>query len=815
MPTFDADIAVILLVTAWLAVCLAAGWSYRIMRRDRRAAAKAVREAAQADRLAQLTMALGRARSATAVIEASVHEPLHALRADAGMVLLIDEDRASASVACAVAHPLPISSARAAALSLADPSPLRDAVQRRSPVILESLEAWRAEYSAAANDLRLGHQATIAVPVVVDHRVAAILRLDFREARPVASDDREYIDVLGATAADALDRAWQYEAALRACAQAEALRERADVELAEHERTEQALRSSETRYRSLATRTTRMHELTAALSEAVTMSAVASAVTRHGSMVVGAAAAAVSLVVDEGTRFQTLHVEPAPDGDGRDMPSRFAAEPGLCATDAIRARQPVFVSSWDEWQERYWLSASRAAGAAHASSAALPLLVEGAPIGVLEFHFNVPVNFDAEYGALLVSVALHCTQALDRARQYESAQRAQSEAERASRLKDDFLSIVSHELRTPLNAVVGWASMLRQRTLNTEIGTRAVHAIYDNAIRQARLIDDLLDVSRMATGRATLDLQEIDVASLISSVIESVSPTAASNDIALAVPGMPSIIIMGDRRRLEQVFFNLLGNALKFTPAGGNVTMSAMCRDRTVEIRVSDTGVGIDPQFLPHVFDRFRQGDSSPTRTHGGLGLGLSIAKQLVEAHGGTITVDSPGHALGTTFLVSLPLAIRASGTHLNGERGVADTVTSMSDGVTRLDGVSVLVVDDEPDACEVMAHMLRACGARVSLAGSAADALALLASTEIHALLADIAMPGADGYSLIERVRGSMDAKVAGMPAAAVTAHVRDIDREQAFAAGFQLHVAKPVDPADLANVVSELVRVHTASRT
>ena len=785
----------------WLAVCLAFHATYRRMQSERHARHDAAQAAAQSDRIAQLTAALGQARTSAGVIEASIQESLKALRADAGMLLLIGEDRTSASIARAVAYK---SNAREqqAPLSLLIQSPVRDAVQRGVPVIPESLDTQRPDHPGLTGNVLNDYQATVTVPLVVRRRVVAVVRLDFSATRLFTAHDREYVAVLGPSAAHALDRAWQYESAQRGRAEAEALRERADQELVERQKTEQALRASETRYRALATRTARMHELTAALSEAVTVNAVARAVVQHGSVLVGAITGAVSILVDNGTRFDTLNV--AQSGDASGGGSTFAAETGLCVTDAVQTGEPVFVASWAESQERYWRSASRAADAAHVSSAVLPLLVEGAPMGALEFHFSVPVNFDAEYRALLIAVALHCAQALDRARLYESAQRARAEAETANRLKDDFLSIVSHELRTPLNAVVGWASLLRQRAVTPDMTARAVQSIYDNAVRQAKLIDDLLDVSRIETGQATLDFEEVDLATLITGVVESVMPAATSHQVDVSVRGMPPAVVRGDRRRLEQVFFNLLGNALKFTPSGGRIVIEATCVDGLVEVRVSDTGAGIAPEFLPHVFDRFRQGDPSRTRSHGGLGLGLSIARQFVEAHGGSITVESPGRQQGTTFSVKLPVVSKRTDRELptGGARS-----PSGAPGGPRLDGITVLVVDDESDAREIMAHALQACGARVTVAGGARDAFDVLVSTDIDVLLSDIAMPDEDGYSLIRRVRASTNTRVATIPAVAVTAHARPAEREQAFAAGFQRHLAKPVEPVDLARTVDQLV--------
>jgi K+-sensing histidine kinase KdpD/ActR/RegA family two-component response regulator len=799
--SYDQVIALVGFALGWLAVCLAFHTTYQRVQRERNARDDAARAAAQSDRIAQLTAALAQARTPSGVIEASVQEPLKALRADAAMLLLIGEDRTSASIARAVAY-RSTPREQQEQISLLIQSPVRDAVQRGAPVIPESLDTQRADHPGLTGNVLSDYQATIAVPLVVRRRVVAVVRLDFTATRLFTAHDREYLSLLGPTAAHALDRAWQYESAQRGRAEAEALRERADQELVERQKTELALRASETRYRALATRTTRMHELTAALSEAVTVNAVARAVVQYGSVLVGAVTSAVSILIDNGTRFDTLNVGQSDAASGG--ASTFAAETGLCVTDAVQTGEPVFVASWAESQERYWRSASLAADAAHVSCAVLPLLVEGTAIGALEFNFSVPVNFDAEYRALLISVALHCAQALDRARLYESAQRARGEAETANRLKDDFLSIVSHELRTPLNAVVGWASLLRQKAVSPEMTTRALQSIYENAVRQSKLIDDLLDVSRIATGQATLDLEEVDLASLITGVVESVTPAAASHQVDVSIRSMPPAVVRADRRRLEQVFFNLLGNALKFTPSGGRIVIEATCVDSLVEVRVTDTGAGIAPEFLPYVFDRFRQGDPSRTRSHGGLGLGLSIARQFVEAHGGSITVESPGLQQGTTFSVKLALVSRRTDHELppGGARSPAGAT-----GVPRLDGITVLVVDDESDAREIMAHALQACGARVTVAGGARDAFNVLVSTDIDVLLSDIAMPDEDGYSLIRRVRASPNARLATIPAVAVTAHAQQAEREQAFAAGFQRHLAKPVEPVDLARAVDQLV--------
>jgi signal transduction histidine kinase/CheY-like chemotaxis protein len=432
---------------------------------------------------------------------------------------------------------------------------------------------------------------------------------------------------------------------------------------------------------------------------------------------------------------------------------------------------------------------------------------------VLAFYFTLPVNFDKSYRALLVSVAQHCAQALDRARLYESAQRARADAEAANRLKDEFVSIVSHELRTPLNAILGWTSMLQRGSLDAPVVTRALQSIHDNAARQTRLIDELLDFSRIIAGRTRLDLEDIELRDLIRGVVESIFPSAAANSLDLRLSSIPPIIVHGDLRRLEQVFFNLLSNAVKFTPAGGRVALETAVVDDSVEVRVIDNGVGIEPEFLPHAFDRFRQADSTTTRTHAGLGLGLSIARQLVEAHKGTIEVQSEGKGHGSTFIVRLPIAAHGCKRSDVGEiDGSAVAQPPAGTTAPRLEGVKVLIVDDEPDTREVMAHELRSCGAQVLEAGSVSDALGILqGAEEIHVLLADVAMPDEDGYSLIRKVRSSSEPRVASIPAAAVTAHARDDERRQALGAGFHMHVAKPIDPAELARAVETLVRGST----
>ncbi|MBP1636916.1 MAG: hypothetical protein H6Q10_3490 [Acidobacteria bacterium] len=382
------------------------------------------------------------------------------------------------------------------------------------------------------------------------------------------------------------------------------------------------------------------------------------------------------------------------------------------------------------------------------------------------------------------------------------------EADEASRLKDEFLATLSHELRTPLNAMLGWARLLRSGTLDPQTRGRALESIERNTQLLAQLVSEILDVSRIITGKLRLDRGAVDVVPLIEAAIESLRPATDGKNLRLELHVEGQLEpILADGDRLLQVVWNLLANAVKFTPEGGKVEASVIGRPGTVEIAVRDTGIGIDPAFLPFVFDRFRQGDASTTRTHGGLGLGLSIVRHLVELHGGTVEAASEGEGRGACFTVRLPAraappALERHGFEPPRERGAA------RGGEHRLEGVRVLVVDDEDDARAVMLATLQAEGASVVTAASARQALEIVPDFRPDVLLADIGMPGEDGYSLIRKVRGLGDARLARVAAVAVTAYAREEDHQAAMAAGFDRHLPKPFEPEDLASLVVSLSR-------
>src|SRR5918993_1098590 len=768
------------LVLAVLGTCaiaaLIARWVRKAIRTERFVRLAAERAAAQSYRLAQSTAAFGHARTSTDAMATAIHEPLHWLHAGAGLFYLLSDDRRRLNITFAVGYPLD-HNASWEIDEWGESSPFNESLRRLTPVVIKSAKTRPPEYDVWSNaGPWKNHEACLVLPIAIERQVIGFLQIDFDTPREFSTDDHEYIHMLCSRTAQTLQRMWWYESVERARVDAESLKERADVELAERQKTEVALRASETRYRALATRTTRLHALTAGLSEAASVVGVTRAIVEQAPLVVGASEGDLKLLGSD------------PD----------AFEPGLCATDALASRKPVFAGSLADSQEKYWLSAALAADKGFASTAALPLLVKGTPLGVLEFHFSAPVNFDDDYQALLISVAQHCTQALDRARLYEQAERARSDAEAANKLKDEFVSTVSHELRTPLNAILGWASMLRMGSVDAAVVPQAVEAIHRNASRQAKLVDDLLDFGRIAGGRTALDLQPIDAHTFLRGIVESVISLAASNQIEIKLYPVPDATIVGDIRRLEQVFVNLLGNSLKFTPAGGHISVSARSSGGNLEVRVADDGIGISPDFLPHVFDRFRQGDGTSTRNHPGLGLGLSIAKQLVDAHGGSIRVESAGTGHGTAFIVTLPI---------NGPaREAAPANVAETPSVEpRLDGVKVLVVDDEEDARELFGRALEDRGAHITLAANSHDAIRILERDDIDVLLADIAMPGDDGYSLIRQIRSAGNS-LASIPAAAVTAHARAEERTRALAAGFQMHLAKPVEPGEIVRMVDHL---------
>jgi signal transduction histidine kinase/ActR/RegA family two-component response regulator len=469
----------------------------------------------------------------------------------------------------------------------------------------------------------------------------------------------------------------------------------------------------------------------------------------------------------------------------------------LPVIDRMKAQQPLLVSDvGPAWMEGLQLLQQLAPK----SIIVVPMLARDRSIGTLTFITTRP---ERRYGdadlALARELARRAAIAVDNARVY-------AEAEGANRAKDQFLATLSHELRTPLTAMLGWVLMLQSGRLRDEEATAALASIERNTRVQAQLINDLLDISRIVAGKLQLDRRPVDLRVVIDHALDSVRPAAearrlsVSADIAQAAAWVP-----GDAMRLEQVVVNLLGNAVKFTPEGGRITVRLDSESGLARLTVTDTGQGIEPAVLPHVFDSFRQADSSSTRRHGGLGLGLAIVRRLVLMHQGQVEASSPGKDRGATFTVRLPLVA-------DDARPVAGPVTESrrpreETTLPRLDGVRVLVVDDDDDSRTLVAHVLGGCGAEVRVAATAESALDVLARTYVDVLVSDIGMPGADGYDLITRVRAMEREHGGRIPAVALTAYASEEDRDRALAAGFSLHVSKPVSPGALARAVRELL--------
>jgi signal transduction histidine kinase/CheY-like chemotaxis protein len=448
----------------------------------------------------------------------------------------------------------------------------------------------------------------------------------------------------------------------------------------------------------------------------------------------------------------------------------------------------------------------------------------GEVMGGLFFGHPAPGVFTARHERVVVGLAAQASVAMDNARLYEAATRARAEAEaaaqenerlyrdarEANRLKDEFLATVSHELRTPLTAILGWSHMLRLEQLDKDSAVRAFQTIERNARAQAQLIDDLLDVSRAITGKLRIDVRSVDPNSFIEAAIEAVRPAAAAKKVRVQkIMDTGVVSVSGDPVRLQQVIWNLLSNAIKFTPKGGRVQVRLQRINSHIEITVSDTGAGIAPEFLPHVFDRFRQADQRTTRQHGGLGLGLAIARHLVELHGGTVHAESEGEGAGATFTVRLPVApvYEADAAAERVHPAARDTLP-LYECADRLDGYKLLVVDDEPDTREMLRLGLAHCGADVTVVGSAREALEAMAARAYDIVICDIGMPEMDGYEFIRRVRALPAEHGGRVPAVALTAYARTEDRLQALRAGYQMHVPKPAELAELVAVAASLIK-------
>jgi signal transduction histidine kinase/ActR/RegA family two-component response regulator len=504
--------------------------------------------------------------------------------------------------------------------------------------------------------------------------------------------------------------------------------------------------------------------------------------------------------------------------------TQYAANSGLVAAEkSFKTDQPF----WKTWRAFYlWTSVTYIAGASAAGIIAKLIGTFGfyavtltAPIIAIVYLTyrtylrNIETSqAQAAQAERHVEELNHYLSELRRAEEerdglLDRERRARAEAESANRIKDEFLATLSHELRTPLASILGWANLLRAGEPAAPINAQGLEVIERNAQNQRQLIDDLLDVSRIITGQLRLDVHQVDLTRIVADAVEVVGPAANAKRIHLSCAFEPAVCnVSGDAVRLQQVVWNLLVNAVKFTPEGGRIGVTLEQVDQRVRVSISDNGQGITPEFLPHVFDRFRQADGTTTRAHGGLGLGLAIVRHLVEAHGGTVAAESLGKGRGSVFTFSLPLpAVQAEANEVEpADRLLESRVRNGA--ATSLRGVRVLVVDDDGDALQMISAVLRRSGAEVKACGSAGEALTALPQWRPDVLMSDIGMPHEDGYELIHKVRALNDENGGRVPAAALTAYARDEDRKRAIAEGYQMHVAKPASSAELVAAVATL---------
>jgi signal transduction histidine kinase/CheY-like chemotaxis protein len=549
-----------------------------------------------------------------------------------------------------------------------------------------------------------------------------------------------------------------------------------------------------------------LQRVTAELSRASTPSEVVDVACRIGSEALNGVSGVVWMLDDQGALRMS-----GSWGSTVEYLDHFRVIPPDSSLPALRVAQtkePLWVETEQQVQTMSEdLHEKAVALGRMVSFGVLPLAVNGIVKGVIAFAQPIGHRFDEDDRAYYTTLSPHCSQALERASLLETAREAAERAETANRLKDEFLSTVSHELRTPLSAITGWVHMLRSGSAPAHRRDHALEVIERNARAQAKLIGDLLDVSRITAGRLRLNVASIEPATFIQMAIDSVKPAAEARGVSLETRVDGAVPVLGDAGRLQQVVSNLLTNAVKFSPSGGKVEVAVGHAPPDVTIVVRDHGVGISPEFLPHLFEPFRQAEAGFARSHGGLGLGLTITKRLVELHGGTIAAYSGGVGRGATFVVRLPCAASAADETRAAPQALREPTLA---GEGALSGVNVLLVEDEPDTREVLLALFDACGARVCGTSSAAEALEQFRRARPDVIVSDIGLRGGDGLTFIRNVRrlpGGGD-----VPALALTAFVRTEDRDAAVAAGFDAHVAKPVEPALLMDQVTTLLRDRAA---
>jgi PAS domain S-box-containing protein len=592
-----------------------------------------------------------------------------------------------------------------------------------------------------------------------------------------------------------------------------------------YKKTQQAQQIAE----RFANRTNVLQQITASLSQALTPQQVADVVMQQGIEAIGASAGSVVLLVEQGTALQILQTIGYPESMV-DRWSSFPIDAPIPLAETARTGEPLFLETDAAMLAKYPHLADSIAKTGNQAFVCLPLITEGRLLGVMGLSFAKPQAFHQEDRAFMLTLAQQSAQAISRAHLYEAERTARNAAEAANRIKDEFLAILSHELRTPLNPILGWSQLLQAGKLDEAKKTQAINTIVRNARLQVELIEDLLDVSRILRGKISLNVCPVDLALTIQGAMETVRLSAVARCIDIQTILEPNVgQVSGDSSRLQQVVWNLLSNAIKFTPQGGRVEVrlssvigdsssvisdwslardkQQLTNDKFAQITVSDTGKGIHPSFLPHVFEYFRQEDGATTRKFGGLGLGLAIVRHLVELHGGTVQAESQGEGQGATFTVRLPLIAASPQIGQDSRSPEPDW---------NLTGIQVLVVDDDADTRELLVFLIEQYGGNTIAVASASEALVALTCSKPDLLLSDIGMPEMDGYALIRQLRALPPEQGGQIPAIALSAYAGEIDQEQAMLAGFQRHIPKPIEPEVLVRAIADLAPIpHSQCQT
>ncbi|WP_340643545.1 hybrid sensor histidine kinase/response regulator [Phormidium pseudopriestleyi] len=559
-----------------------------------------------------------------------------------------------------------------------------------------------------------------------------------------------------------------------------------------YEQAQQARQMAE----QAAARTARLQAVTAALSEALTPAEVAEVVVNQGIAALDAKAGSLVILADQDKTLKIVGAIGYPQ-EIVDQWQNIPIDAPVPLSECVRTGEPIFQENLTDLSVRYPILSKLQGKTNNQALAAIPLILQGQSIGAMGLSFAEAREFSPEERAFMVALGQQCAQAIARAQLYEAEQNARAEAEEANRVRDEFIAVLSHELRSPLNPILGWAKLLQMRKFAEAKTLEALKIIERNAKLQSRLIDDLLDISRILRGKLTLEMFPVQLGKIIESAVETVRLVAEAKQICIEkfLP-MESVEVLGDPNRLQQVVWNLLSNAVKFTPEGGQVSIRLeSTTGNLAQITVYDTGRGIAEEFLPYVFEYFRQADSKTTRSFGGLGLGLAIVHNLVKLHGGSVQAESDGEGQGTRFTVTLPLISLNSPV-------LEEPVFPESE--PSLEGINLVVVDDDPDTLEFLEFVLQQYGANVRAVNSAQQAIAAIEKSIPDLLLSDIGMPQMDGYMLIQELRQWEPQLGGAIPAIALTAYAGETNRQQILEAGFQQHLAKPIQPAELVQAIA-----------